>query len=100
MLLIRACHQNDKSTNFKSLPKHFYGIFTGWNQWIVFWKPGRINNFVGLGQLTMIEFTVGTVSSHMETNRKFHQEKQLLDEFGAGPYLHSKRRGVLFLVAD
>lgn len=45
-----------------------------------FWKSRMRNNFVGLGQLTVTEFTVGTValSSHMAANRKFHQEKQLL----------------------
>lgn len=45
-----------------------------------FWKPRMTNNFVGLGQLTVTELTVGTVafSSHKEANRKFHQEKQLL----------------------
>lgn len=38
------------------------------------------DKFVGLEQLTMTEFTVGIValSSRMEANRKFHQEKQLL----------------------
>lgn len=42
-----------------------------------FWKPRIINSFVGLGQLSVTEFTVEAValSSHMEENRKFHQEK-------------------------
>lgn len=48
---------------------------------VVFWKPGVRNlYFVRLGQLIVTDLALGlaALSSHMEANTRFHQEKQLL----------------------